>query len=82
MSTTTISEWQARLEELLELKRSLVDRINVHVEDCDDCHASALTIIDPQTIDCGDFALCEKCVASRITAVKKRIHRMKESQDA
>ena len=43
------------------------------IEECDDCHADrVMVVVDPETMYCGEFVLCEECIKQKLAAIQRK----------
>lgn len=44
-----------------------------HMGECDQCHKETQVILDPDTVDEGEFEYCKDCLKVRFERITKRI---------
>ncbi len=44
-----------------------------HIGECDKCHEEKQVILDPDTMDEGEFEYCEDCLKVKFERITKRI---------
>ena len=76
---TTTSELNERLNELFQMQEGLEDN-GGRLEECDDCHRRTLVVVDPSTVETGEYVYCKGCVGSRVKRIQDKISRLRSAR--
>lgn len=75
---TTTNELTARLNELFQMEEGLEDN-GGRMEECDDCHRETLVVVDPSTVETGEYVYCKGCVWHQVKRIKDKLARLREA---